>query len=199
MIKCKVGIGRCPLQGSFFSQFGAENSKRHGVYLQKKVHLRRFTISTYMAKMPVLADFRHLHKHWSGTQNNCFKSSTQQQSCRAYKIGQFCHQGRPSICLWSKVRDRALTTFQQAPKWSKVANGGFCKFGSFQQCPTHRQLDWRSLVFIKSPFFGYPTCLLFAHLVWWSTALWTARTTRRRRPGRSLTLWCITSAGNFFN
>ena len=30
------GIDLCPLQGSFFSQFGAENSKRHGVYLQKK-------------------------------------------------------------------------------------------------------------------------------------------------------------------
>ena len=36
VIKSKVGIGRCPLQGSFFSQFEAENSKRHGVYLQKK-------------------------------------------------------------------------------------------------------------------------------------------------------------------
>ena len=128
-----------------------------------------------------------------------FKSSTQQQSCTAHEIGQFCHQDHPSICLCSKVRDRAMTAFQLAPKWSKVANGGFCKFGSFQQCLTHRQLDWRSLVFIKSPFLGYPTCLLFAHLVWWSTALWTARTTRRRRPGRSLTLWCITSAENFFN
>ena len=32
----KFWIDLCPLQGSFFSQFGAENSKRHGVYLQKK-------------------------------------------------------------------------------------------------------------------------------------------------------------------
>ena len=29
-----VGIDLWPLQGSFFSQFGAENSKRPGVYLQ---------------------------------------------------------------------------------------------------------------------------------------------------------------------
>ena len=36
VIKCKVGIGWCSLQGSFFSQFGAENSKTHGVYLEKK-------------------------------------------------------------------------------------------------------------------------------------------------------------------
>ena len=33
--------------GSLLSQFGAENSKRHGVHLQKKVRLRQFTISTY--------------------------------------------------------------------------------------------------------------------------------------------------------
>ena len=39
-------------------------------------------------------------------------------------------------------------------------------------------------MFFESPFHGYPTCLIFAHVVSWSTALWTARTTRRRRPGR---------------
>ena len=59
------------------------------------------------------------------------KSSTQQQSYRAHTIGQFCHQDRPSICLCSKVRDRVITAFQLAPKWSKVAVGGFCKFGPF--------------------------------------------------------------------
>ena len=58
------------------------------------------------------------------------KSSTQQQSYRAHTIGQFCHQDRPSICLCSKVRDRVITAFQLALKWSKVAVGGFCKFGS---------------------------------------------------------------------
>ena len=47
-----------------------------------------------------------------------FKSSTQQQSCKAHEIGQFCHQDHPSICLGSKVRDRAMTAFQLAPKWS---------------------------------------------------------------------------------
>ena len=116
-----------------------------------------------------------------------FKSSTQQQSWRAYKIGQFCHQGRPSICLCSKVRDRARTAFKLAPKWEKAANRRFCKFDSIQPYPTQRQLNWSTLMFIKSSFLGYPTCLLFGHVVWWSTSLWTARTTRRRRPGRELT------------
>ena len=127
-----------------------------------------------------------------------FKSSTQQQSWRAYKIGQFCHQGRPSICLCSKVRDRARTAFELAPKWEKAANRRFCKFDSIQPYPTQRQLDWSTLMFIKSSFLGYPTCLLFGHVVWWSTSLWTARTTRRRRPGRSLRLGYITSVGIFF-
>ena len=49
------------------------------------------------------------------------------------------------------------------------------------------------MMFIESPFLGYPTCLIFAQVVWWSTALGTARTTRRGRPGRSLTSGCITS------
>ena len=53
-------------------------------------------------------------------------------------------------------------------------------------------------MFIESHFLGYPTCPLFAHVAWWSTALWTARTTRRRRPGRYLTLECITSVEIFF-
>ena len=42
-------------------------------------------------------------------------------------------------------------------------------------------------------------CLLFAHMGWWSTALWTARTTWTRRLGRSLTLWCITLVGILVN
>ena len=116
-----------------------------------------------------------------------FKSSSQTQNCRAHKKGQLCHQDQPSTCLCSKVRDRVMTAFQLAPKWLKGANGGFGAFGSYQQYLTHRQLDWSTLVFIKSPFLGYPTCLLFGHVVWWSTSLWTARTTRRRRPGRYLT------------
>ena len=129
-----------------------------------------------------------------------FKSSTQQQSWRAYKIGQFCHQGRPSICLCSKVRDRARTAFKLAPKWEKAANRRFCKFDSIQPYPTQRQLNWSTLMFIKSSFLGYPTCLLSALVVWWSTTPWTARTTRRRRPGRSLALGCISHfSWNFFN
>ena len=117
------------------------------------------------------------------------KSSTQQQSCKAHKIGQFCHQDQPSICLCSRVTDRATTAFQLAD---------FCKFGSFPPHLTHRQLDWSTKMFFESPFHGYPTCLIFAHVVLWSTALWTARTTRRRRPGRYLTLECITSVEIFF-
>ena len=46
-----------------------------------------------------------------------FQSWTQRQSCRAHKIGQFCHQDRPSIPLCSKVRDLAIIAFLLAPKW----------------------------------------------------------------------------------
>ena len=127
-----------------------------------------------------------------------FKSSSQQQCCKAHKIGQLCHQDQASTCLCSKVRDRAMTAFQLAPKWWKAAKGRFCKFGSFPPHLTHRQLDWSTKMFFESPFHGYPTCLIFAHVVLWSTALWTARTTRRRRPGRYLTLECITSVEIFF-
>ena len=100
-----------------------------------------------------------------------FKSSSQQQSWSAHKIGQLCHQDQASTCLCSKVRDRAMTAFQLAPKWQKGANGGFCKFGPFQPYLTHRQLDWSSMMFIESHFYGYPTCLVFAHVVWWLRAL----------------------------
>ena len=128
-----------------------------------------------------------------------FQSSTQQQSCKANKIGQFCHQNQCSICLGSKVRDHTMTALLLAPKWQKAANGGFGKFGSFQPYLTHRQLDWATMMFNETPFLGYPTCQLFAHVVWWWTALWTARTTRRRRPGRSLAVGCITSVEIFIN
>ena len=37
------------------------------------------------------------------------------------------------------------------------------------------------------------------HVSWWTTTLWTARTTWRRRPARSLTLGGITSVGIIFN
>ena len=38
----------------------------------------------------------------------------------------------------------------------------------------------------------------FSHVSWWSTALRTAKTTRRTRPARSLKLGCSTSVGIFF-
>ena len=58
-----------------------------------------------------------------------------------------------------------MTAFQLAPKWQKGANAGFCKFGSFQPYLTHRHLDWITMMFIESPFHGYPTCLIFAQMV----------------------------------
>ena len=64
---------------------------------------------------------------------------------------------------------------------------------------SHRQLYCSTLILNKSPFLGYPTCRLFAHAVWWSTALWTTWTTGRRRPGQSLTLESITSVWSVFN
>ena len=64
------------------------------------------------------------------------------------------------------------------------ASAGFANLAPYL---THKQMDWSTMMFIESPFIWYPTCLIFAHVVLWSTALWTARTTRRRRVGRSLT------------
>ena len=86
-----------------------------------------------------------------------------------------------------------------ALKWQKAANGGFLEFGSFQPYLDYRQLEWSTLRLIECLFLGYPTCVYFAHVVWWLRALWMARTTRRRRPGKSLTLGCIISVGTFAN
>ena len=57
-----------------------------------------------------------------------------------------------------------------------AANGKFCKIGSFQPYLTQGQLEWSTMMFIESPCRGYPTCLFFAHVVWWSTAVWMATT-----------------------
>ena len=100
-----------------------------------------------------------------------FQSGTQQQSCRARKIGVICHQDRPSICICSKARDRTMTALQLAPEWWRAANGGFLRVWQFQSYPIHRELDWSTLMFIESPFLGYLTCLYLTHVVWWSTAL----------------------------
>ena len=55
------------------------------------------------------------------------------------------------------------------------------------------------LISIESPFLEYPTFLILADVVWWSTALWTARTAWRRKPGWLLTLRCITLVEFFFD
>ena len=54
-----------------------------------------------------------------------------------------------------------------------------------------------SRTFLKF-FSGISHLLTFSHVSWWSTALRTAKTTRRRRPSRSLKLGCSTSVGIFF-
>ena len=64
-----------------------------------------------------------------------FQSGTQQQSCRARKIGVICHQDRPSICICSKARDRTMTALQLAPEWWRAANGGFLRVWLFSTPP----------------------------------------------------------------
>ena len=59
---------------------------------------------------------------WSTKYVFVFKFSSQQQCCRAYKIGQLCHQNQSSICLDSKVRDRTLIVFKLAPNLLNALN-----------------------------------------------------------------------------
>ena len=121
------------------------------IFQKTPVH-RRLKNLTFWPFLGSRREFQHFHV--AGLEPKLFilKSSTQQQSYRAHTKGQFCHQDRPSICLCSKVRDCIMTTFQLAPKWSKLAVGGFYKFGFFQPYLTHRQLDWSTMMFIESPF-----------------------------------------------
>ena len=72
----------------------------------------------------------------------------------------------------------------------------------FHFCPLFVSLNTSlsgNLHTFSSPFQRYPTCLISVCACCWSTVLWTARRTWRRRPGRSLTLGCINSVGIFFN
>ena len=62
-----------------------------------------------------------------------FQSGTQQQSCRARKIGVICHQDRLSICICSKARDHTMTALQLAPEWWRAANGGFLRVWLFSE------------------------------------------------------------------
>ena len=79
-----------------------------------------------------------------------------------------------------------------------AANGGFCKFGSFQPYLTHRQVDWSTMMLIESPFLGHPTYLHFSHVVWWSTPLWTARTTKEEKS-REVDDIILIFTTNFYN
>ena len=68
----------------------------------------------------------------------------------------------------------------------------------FHFCPLFVSLNTSlsgNLHTFSSPFQRYPTCLISVRACCWSTVLWTARRTWRRRPGRSLTLGCINSVG----
>ena len=84
-----------------------------------------------------------------------FQSGTQQQSCRARKIGVICHQDRPSICICSKARDRTMTALQLAPEWWRAANGGFLRVWLFSILPNpqrtrlkHLNVLWKSIFLI---------------------------------------------------
>ena len=123
-------------RGHFSANLGQKTLKDMGSIFKKRVHLRRFTISTYMAKMPVSADFLHFHKHWSEPKIFVFKSSHQKQCRKAHNIGHFCQKDQTSISLRSKVRNRAKLTFQLAPKWQKVANGWILQIWLFSTLPS---------------------------------------------------------------
>ena len=60
-------------------------------------------------------------------------------------------------------------------------------------------LACETLILIEIAFLRYPTCPLFVHVAWCSTALWRARTTGRTTPRRWLTLGSVTSSGIVFN
>ena len=61
-----------------------------------------------------------------------FKSSSQQQSWSAHKIGQLCHQNQPATCPSSQERDRAKMVFKLALNWLKA---GKSKIGSLRWTP----------------------------------------------------------------
>ena len=49
-------------------------------------------------------EFLHFHNLWSGTKTFGLKSTSQQKSCKAYEIGQFCQKTNPlHICLRSAL------------------------------------------------------------------------------------------------
>ena len=82
-----------------------------------------------------------------------FKSSTQQQSYKAHKKGQFCQQDWPSICLCSKDRDCALMACKLVPKWQKAALSGILQihFVIFSD----RHLIWTICILFQIPLKAY--------------------------------------------
>ena len=94
----------------------------------------------------------------------------QKPSCRAQEICQLCQRDECFICFCLKVMNRARM------QHADILVVDMRVFLYFQHV-------WPHLV----------------HVSWWSTRPWTARTTWRKRPRRSLILGCITSVRIFFN
>ena len=69
---------------------------------------------------------------------------------------------RPFDVLYKKVQFQLELHFH---------HGYWRKIWLLSNQPGQTQQDWSTLKLIESSFLGYPTSLLFAHLVWWSTAL----------------------------
>ena len=81
----------------------------------------------------------------------------------------------------------------------KLQTGHLTKIGDNFSLWSHIDPRSTGLSFVFYDLFkDSPTRPYFAHVVWWSTAQWTARTTRRKRPGRSLTVGFIAKVEIFF-
>ena len=91
--------------------------KDHILLVKKKSFPGNITFWTEMAILTLIEISYIFILAGLGPKWFVLQSWTQRQSCRAHKIGQFCHQDRPSIPLCSKVRDRAIIAFLLAQKW----------------------------------------------------------------------------------
>ena len=111
-----------------------------------------------------------------------YRSSSKEQSCRAHKIGQIL---TPISLLYLflfksyRLRKNSLSASSERVKGTQRRILQIWLF-STQPNPQTSRLGYFDVVW-KS--FSWIPLLIFSHVVWWSMALWTARITRRRRPG----------------
>ena len=91
--------------------------KDHILLVKKKSFPGNITFWTEMAILTLIEISYIFILAGLGPKWFVLQSWTQRQSCRAHKIGQFCHQDRPFIPLCSKVRDLAVIAFLLAQKW----------------------------------------------------------------------------------